>query len=278
VAFDCGPERASCLRWRRYRSQLFDQPRRARGADFGIDLDQTLDDLAQGWRNVRGEVSKRSPVTIEDPLHRLNVVSAVERADSSSSFEQDYAEREQVRSSIDGVAAHMLGRHVGHLALCASACRHGRVVDRFRDAEVCELGFTRSAQQDVGGRDVTVNEGAVRMFERVRQVQCDQSHRVRRQLLFRARFEKGAKIDTVHELEGHVVYTVDLADIDHANDIGVAKTCREFGLPPKTRNEHVILAERGKHPLQTNTLLECACSRTRCFERLRHASHTEAAY
>jgi hypothetical protein len=179
VAFDCGPERASRLRRRRYRSQLFDQPRRARGADFGIDLDQTLDDLAQGWRNVRGKVSKRSPFTIEDPLHRLDIVSAIEWSHSGGRFEQDNTEREEVRSPVDGVTAHVLGRHVGHLSLCASACRHGCVVDRLRDAEVCKLGFARSAQQDVGGRNVAVNEGAVRMLERIRQVQCDQGHRIR---------------------------------------------------------------------------------------------------
>ncbi len=74
------------------------------------------------------------------------------------------------------------------------------------------------------------------------------------------------------------MHTAYFAEVDHPDDVGVAKLCGELGLTLKTRDERRVLTERGKHPLQANALLESARRVARCFERLRHATYAEAAH
>ena len=71
--------------------------------------------------------------------------------------------------------------------------------------------------------------------------------------------------------------TVDLADVDHAHDIGMPKLRRELGLALESRNKLGVLAERGQHALQANTLLESAVPSAPCFESFRHSADAEAA-
>ncbi len=123
-----------------------------------------------------------------------------------------------------------------------------------------------------------MNERSVCVLECVRQIQSNQCYGVRRQLLAGRRLEQGSKVHTIDELECHVVHAVDLSEIDHANDVGVAKPCSERGLASKTGDELGVIAERRKRAFQTNPLLESTRPGTGRFERFRHATDAEAAH
>jgi len=88
-----------------------------------------------------------------------------------------------------------------------------------------------------------MNEAAVRMLERVCEVQTNQRHSVRGELLAKRRFEQRAKVQTVDELEGHVVDMVDLAHVDDTHDVRVPKLRGKHRLTPETRDELRIPAE-----------------------------------
>jgi hypothetical protein len=133
----------------RHRGQLIEQLVRALYARIDVDLDQSLDHLAELFRRVGGGFGERNSVAFEDLSHRLDVVDAVEWTCAAQGFEQDDAQRKQVGSTVDRLAAHPLRRHIGDLPFGAPTCRHVGVVDRFRDPEIGELCFSRAAQQDV---------------------------------------------------------------------------------------------------------------------------------
>ena len=149
VVFDGRRELPSRRRRRRYGGKLFDQARRARRADPEIHFDQSLDDLAEQGRSLWCSLLQRLSVALQNPLHRFDVVRPIERAPPCHRLEQTHAERKQIRSSVDILAAHVLGRHVRDLAFRATACRSHRILDRLCDAEVRELRLSGAAQQNV---------------------------------------------------------------------------------------------------------------------------------
>jgi hypothetical protein len=165
----------------RHGGELFQQLPCALDARGWIDLDQALDGTSERIACVGRRLDERSPVSVEDFLHGLHVVHAIERAEAAERLEHDHAEGEQICSAVDGLPTHSFGRHVWDLALSAAARRDIGAVDRRRDSEVRKLGVARAAQQDVRRRDVTVDQGTVRMLERVRQIHCDEGDDLRRQ-------------------------------------------------------------------------------------------------
>ena len=132
---------------------------------------------------------------------------------------------------IDRFTPGLLGRHVRRGAKDHAALRRGDgqrrriVVVRARalhlgQTEVQDLRVAATADEDVGGLDVAVNDvGVVRGIERIRDFDAECQHRVQRQtaMIDESVLQRGA-FETLHDDKGAAIL---LADIVNGADVRV---------------------------------------------------------
>ncbi len=165
--------------------QLLDEVSGRGVALFRVLREASLDDPAEGRRELRIELRHRLGLVADDGGQRLGDRGPGEGAFPGEHLVQDDAERELVAPEIDGLAPRLLRRHVGHRPEDDPLLAHGRERGRpgvgrlvVRDvvpgeAEVEELGVPVLRQEDVLGLDVAVDDPfPVRRREAFRHLQA----------------------------------------------------------------------------------------------------------
>ena len=87
--------------------------------------------------------------------------------------------------------------------------------------------------------------------------------------------EQHSQVCPVYELEGHVGCSVDLAEVDHADDVAVPQLGREPCFPLEQPHEVFVVPEEGEHQLEAHVLCEPARPAADGLVRFRHAPHAQ---
>ena len=130
-------------------------------------LEAVQDDPVERGRQRLAPLGGRRGVLLEDRVHRLDGRVALERAASRQHLVEHDAEREDVGAVIDGLPAHLLGRHVPHRAE-----HRARAGQRTRVGEQRRLGLERRAGRgQLGEAEVEDLDAAVARHEDVVRLQ-----------------------------------------------------------------------------------------------------------
>ena len=164
----------------------------------------------------------------EHAVERLGVVGAAKQRPQRQELVQHDAEREYVDAPIDALAANLLGREIGELALDRAGARLVQLRRRLGDTEVEHLRRPVAAQEQVVRRDVAVHDaerlalvvdGDVRVMQPARGVGDDAHRGAERQL------DAGAR-RLAQELDGRLAAQVLQRDVARVADLARPRASR----------------------------------------------------
>ncbi len=202
---------------------------------LAILLEQPADDVLERRDDVGVDRARRHRDAIQDLVEDDRRRLALEGLDAGRHLVHHHAEREEVAALVDGLAAGVLGRHVGdgadgHPGRCQGMLLGDRDVDRgqaaavrhhLRETEVHHLHLAALGDEDVAGLDVAVEDAlAVRGVERVRDVDRDVDDPIDRQRAGAEDLVQGGAVDQLHHDEAAAVM---LADVVERADVGVVQ-------------------------------------------------------
>ena len=213
-------------------------------------------------------VAGRRRVFLQDRVHRLDRRIGVERAAAGEHLVEHDAEREDVGAVIDGLAAHLLGRHVAHRAE-----HRARARQRTRMGEQGRLGLNRGARLgQLGEAEVEDLDAAVARDEDVvrLQVAVDDALLVRGGqapgdlagvvdgLPMRQRRGADARAQRIalEQLGDDVGRAVVGADVVHAEDVGVIERADRARLLLEAAEAIRVRGKRGGQHLDRHLAAE----------------------
>jgi hypothetical protein len=109
-------------------------------------------------RNVLAVLVPAFEAPVAHHEQNVEVVGRAEQPLAHEHLGQHDADREDVAAAVEIAARDLLGRHVAILALERTGLGLGFALLRVRDAEVAQLHVAAPGDEDVGGRDVAVDE------------------------------------------------------------------------------------------------------------------------
>lgn len=248
-----------------------------RGDDDGLELGRIIGDPVRGRRDV----------AMHDPLDALEFGGCVEGAVLRGELVGEHAEREDIGAAIDGVAARLLGSHVAGFAFNEAGARLGHARGGFGDAEIDQLDRAVVGDEDVGGRDIAVNDverraiGAaafVRVVEPCRGGGDDGQAEVERhpQAAVVDRLEDGADGLAVDVLHGEEVGAVGGApDVIDLGDVLVVEGGSEARLVEEHTHIGLVRNVLFAQGLEDHVALEAREACDTCQEHLRHPTGCE---
>ncbi|MBK6529503.1 MAG: hypothetical protein IPF99_07865 [Deltaproteobacteria bacterium] len=191
---------------------------------------------------------------------------------------------EDVAAGVDGVASHLLGREVRVLALDDAGLRGRRAVGGAREAEVRELHLAVVREQDVGGRDVAVDDaqrlvvgvrGAVRVLQALAELPGDERRDLRRGQRVQGleALEELPEVEPVDVLHRDVVAPLDLAEVDDLDDVAMAQPRGEARFIDEPPGGLRVAGHASGHHLEGDVLLE---ARDRAGPREEHLGRASA--
>ncbi len=168
---------------------------------------------------------------VDDVLEELEVCVSTKGPAPRKKFVQHHAEREHVAARVERLPRGLLGRHVSNRSDHHSGAGQSvgertrgvglRAFNELREPEVGELGVAVPGHQDVGGLDVAVqNPRSVRRGQRVGHAGEQFDDLVPGALLCPSPVAQGA---SVHELRDEVLAKVELAHVEHGQDVRVVQ-------------------------------------------------------
>ena len=214
----------------------------------GCFFERAFDDAAQRERNLRTQLLHGRRLALGDLVGDADHRIALERQRVGEELVQDDADREEVRTRVDFLSHHLLGRHVvgraqhvAHLRLLVLLAAFG-VVDA-ADAEVGDLHRAGLVDQhDVAGLDVAVDDAfLVRVIKRSRELDADLDDLLHRQdLVGRQQLAQRHAVDQLHR--DVRLLAVD-ADVEDRDDVGVRQHARGARLAQEAQTVLVIVGE-----------------------------------
>ena len=222
-------------------------------------------------RVARDDRRRRRDDARLDLLERVEIGVHAEEALVGRQLPEHDAEREDVGGAIDLGPAHLLGRHIGELALERARARRRQAIGDLGDAEVDDLGVALVRQEEVVRRDVAVDEAEelpvlaaqlVGRVEAVGRVGADARREVGHDPhvpLFGAPHHLAQRL-AVEVLHGDPVGVVVLPEVEHLRDVGVVDPRGDPRLVEEHIDELVIFDEVRVDALDRHPLLEAARS------------------
>ena len=225
------------------------------------------------------ELLDRRGLLVEDLVHRLDARLGGERLPPRGRLVEDAAEREDVGAVVDGLALHLLGRHVARGADHAPHLAGGgerRVLGEVRaalallgelgEAEVEHLREAVGRDHDVAGLQVAVDDpgrvGLGQPLGRLRQVAEE-----RAQVGLVVVDQRGERL-AAHELHRDVVHGVRVggtrgahrvvADLVDRDDVGVVERGRGLSLEHEAPHAVLVPHQVGRQDLERDAALELA--------------------
>jgi hypothetical protein len=198
----------------------------------------------------------------------VGVVADLVETLAGQQLEQHRADRVEIGAGVDHAAAHeLLRRHVAELAEAHLGIGGGRAQRALGDAEVDDLGLALERHQDVGRRDIAVDQpqrlalgvgAAVGIGQAVGHLAGDEQRDRRRDAaaLARGHGQEPPQIAALEVLEGEEVLVADPADLEHLGDVDVLQLDRDLRLVDEPRDELRVLGQARQHLLDHAQLLE----------------------
>ena len=182
-------------------------------------------------------------------------------------LEQAGAEGEDVAAIVDLVPARLLAREVGELAFDHARLRLRQAPRGLGQAEVDHLHLTLEGEQDVLGRDVTVDDahgiaqalGRVRRVQRARDahrhVHGDGRRQGRSSVQLHQPIGHAPHVAAVNVLEGDVELLVHTPEVEDLRNIRMRETNGDLRLVDEHARE-LVVAEAWQDALDRQLLLE----------------------
>ncbi len=215
-------------------------------------------DALKLFGNAAVDRRRRQDLDVADLVQYGHVVVDGEQALAGQKLIQHDAQRENIRASVERLAAHLLGRHIRKLALGRAAFALA-VRLNLGDAEVDQLDLALVADHHVRRRDVAVHQvevvaqrvlfvvGVVQALAQLHGDQTALSQRHRRRaidLLVLAALEGLAQRAARDVLHRQVVAVFNLAPVEHLAEVGVVELNDQLGLVDEQRDQLLV---RGDH-------------------------------
>ncbi len=210
-------------------------------------------------RHPGDQLADRPVLGVADLDQQIHLVGGGERRQAGQHLVQARAEREDVRAVVELAAQGLLGAHVLDLALDDAGLGVDLGQRRLGDAEVAQLDLAGVRADDVGRRDVAVDDAQRPppvIHGGVRGVQGggDLGGHVggvltrHRPLALAAALEDRPQILAVHVLHGDEVLAVGAGELVDAGDVGVAQEAGDLGLVDQHLDEVVVLGQVSQDP------------------------------
>ena len=264
---------------------------------LGRALEPIVQALGQGLANDGVQASRHLLAVLvpalEAPVaHHEKHVEVVGRGEQPLAHQhlgQHDADREDVTTPVEIAARDLLGRHVAVLALERAGLGLGLALLRVRNPEVAQLHVPAPGDEDVGRRDVAMDEvhglalgvvGVVGVVEGVenfrRHEHADgdgQAH-----VLLRRRAQQAQAVETLDVFERDEILAVLLAEVRDLHDLGVDELGGQLGLVDEHRHEGLVGRQVGQDALDDQQLLEAVGRENLRLEDLRHSSRRQALH
>ena len=188
-------------------------------------LKQTHDNGGEVGRHP-GRLQEIGWVIVQDGMERVDGVLARERALACQHLEQHRSQREEIRSTVDGVSADLFRRQVAgrpeqHARQRREAVGHGRAVRQFGDPEIKNLGDTRSRQKDIVRFQIAVDQaGRMRDNKAGGHVAGDSCGLLCRQRAAPESYTQGLAVE---EFGDQVRPSIEYPHIEEPNDVRVVE-------------------------------------------------------
>ena len=208
-----------------------------------VGLEQALARARELGRDARGQGR-----VLARERHRVEVALVASLAElvAAEQLVKHRSDRVEIDGRLARAPAQLLGRHVAQLALHVQT--RGLFVGQPRDAEVGQLDLARDRAEHVLRRDVAMHDGrrAAVVMERVGIGEAAQDladhvggHLGREALALGQEVAREfGQVEPVDPLHDHEALALDLADVEHLDDVGVGQQHREPGL----FDEHLAVA------------------------------------
>ena len=160
-------------------------------AEIAVLLNGLIDDALEFFRDFTVETHRCHRSTMQDGVKDSSGGISFERQKSCRHFIDDSTEGKQIAANIKWFAERLLGRHVrnrpdgtscaGKLIVCPVAQRGmsfgitgGCGEGKFREAEIQDLGVTKTGYEDIGRLDVAMDDAlAVCSFEGIGNIDAE---------------------------------------------------------------------------------------------------------
>ncbi len=220
-------------------------------------------------------------------LHGLVIGLAEEETPTREHLPEHDPQREDVGASVDLLTHRRLGRQIAELALHHAGVGLLELGRRLGETEVGELHLAPLGDEDVGRRDVAVNdaqlfallaEGLVGVAEPATGLDADVDRLLHREALARLAqaLDHRLEVHPVDELHDDEVGVVRRADVEDGDDVGVAQAGPQAGLVQEHRDEVLVLGEVRQDALDRDLLLEALNAEGLTSEDLGHTASFEA--
>ena len=257
-------------------------------AVVGAGGDGPFDELSEACGEVVAEVGDGAVFAALHTGEDLHVGACGDGSFTCEELVEDDAERVDVAAVVEPLAACLFGAHVGEFSAELAGRGSDGLVGRDGDAEVDEFGLSVARDEDVGGRDVAVDEAeasallvapVVDVGEAAADLGDDEEGELVREASSAGELGAvdGAEVPAVHMVHGEEEGSVVLSNIEDGDEVAVREARGDAGLFEEAAGKGRVFCEVGEHALDDELLLPAGGALHACEVDLAHAAAREEA-